>query len=703
MKNLRLKLTVLFVSVTLLHSFSQSKKLWITQGDKAFNTGDYTNAALYYAKALDDTTVLKTYVLPYETQMANQKFNTKKDSIKIAKAAIKANDTSRAADLKKLPKEDYALFQLAQSYRLNADFPNALVMYKKMVDRNTYPDARYYYALTLMNTRQYTGAMEQFEKFLATKPSTDSLVKVAKKKQSSCYFAMDSANVNRQIRIDFLDTAVFNKGNSSFAPAYFGSPTKLIFTSARKGNIITNPKKQDPEYLCDLFWTEFKDSAWTKAMNFGPSINTDQHEGPASVTPEDVFFFTRWNDEHPKEAFIYRAKMQNGNFFQALKLNENVNVPGYKSVHPCISSDGKRLYFSSNRPGGKGGFDIWVCNIDESGMVFAPQNLGEAVNTPGDEVTPFFHEVSSTLFFSSNGHVGMGGLDIFKSEFNPDNSTYGVPRNLNPPMNSSKDDSYFIMEKTQGRGFFTSDRVECPGGNCYKIFEFINQPIRFSIEGLVFDAGTNDPLAGALITVIETHGNQEPQFIVSDDAGAYTAELRGACEYFIKAQKNTYFGDAASISTKEKTASETFQQDFFLSTIPKGEIEIEGIEYDFNSVTLRPKGMENLDKIVDLLKLNDNLSVEINANTDSRGNDKYNMKLSQGRAQSCVDYLISKGIESARLIPKGWGESKPLITEAEINKMKAKSPEWEAAHQKNRRTSLVVVGESKINIINKGQ
>ena len=210
-------------------------------------------------------------------------------------------------------------------------------------------------------------------------------------------------------------------------------------------------------------------------------------------------------------------------------------------------------------------------------------------------------------------------------------------------------------------------------------------------------------MAGALVTIIETHGGSEPIFVMTDDKGGYFAELKANSEYFLKAQKTKYLADKAAAITKEKTVTTHFEQDFFLSIIPKGEIEIEGIEYDFNSAALRPVGMENLDKIVDLLNLNNNLNVEIEANTDSRGNDKYNLKLSQARAQSCVDYLVLKGIAATRLIPKGFGESNPLIKESEINKMKKKSPEWEAAHQRNRRTALKVIGESEIQIINKGK
>jgi outer membrane protein OmpA-like peptidoglycan-associated protein len=274
---------------------------------------------------------------------------------------------------------------------------------------------------------------------------------------------------------------------------------------------------------------------------------------------------------------------------------------------------------------------------------------------------------------------------------------------MNAPINSSKDDSYFVMDKSGLKGFFTSDRADCPGGNCYKLYQFMSMPVTFDISGIVFDGTTNEPMPLALVTIRNVHDDEEIYYVPTDEKGNYFVQLKANAEYFVKAQKNKFFGDAASHSTKDKTTTTHFEQDFFLSKIPEGEIEIEGIEYDFNSAELRPVSMKSLDKIVDLLVLNDNLSIDIEANTDSRGNDAYNMKLSQARAQSCVDYLVSKGIAASRLRSKGYGETNPLIKDDEINKMKKKSPEWEAAHQKNRRTALRIVGESEIKIINKGK
>ena len=733
----------LILIVSVLFSFnlhSQSNFVKIEMADKFYNQKDYANAAMMYSKVLYDTSkATLSRVLPYKVQLVNLSIlpkdvknaegTAKKDTTKnnsadtITKTTVSApaqtpantavvsdstkksnNPNATNIDPKKISKYDYVLYRLACSYLYNNDYHNAANTFHKCVERNVYQDAGYFYALSLMNVKKYQEALNAFESFVNNANSSDSLVKIARKKEAGCYLGLDSNKANKEVKVIKLDTNVFNKGNSSFAPAFYSAANKLIFTSARKGNVMLDPKKlADAEFTCDLFYTEKTDTSWSAPVNFKGPVNTDAHEGAAFYNEDGSVYFTRWNDINPKEAFIYKSKSNGTMFFQGMKLNESINIPGYRNIQPCLSGDGKRLYFVSNRPGGKGGYDIWYSSIDENGITGTPKNMGAPINTSGDEMTPFVHPLSGAFYFSSNGHAGLGGLDIFKCDFNSADSLFAFPKNLNSPINSSKDDAYFVLEKTSSKGYFSSDRDECPGGNCYKIFEFTNQPINFRIEGIVFDAQTNEPLKEALISIVDAHGVEETVYITTDDQGNYSAELKPKMEYFLKAQKNKYFGDAASVTTIDKTTTQSFQQDFFLNKIPAGEIAIDGIEYDFNSAKLRPKGMENLDKVVDLLNLNDNIKISIEANTDSRGSDAYNLKLSIARAQSCVDYIISKGIKSDRLLPKGWGETNPLVTEAEIKKMTPKSEEWEAAHQKNRRTALKVIGETEIKIINNGK
>lgn len=679
---------LLFATIILatVQVFGQSKRLWLKFADEAFFKRDYTTAIDYYTKSLDDTLILKEQVLPYEVQLVNLKIKeSKKDTSK------GKNSTAK----KEISISDYITHQLAHSYHLNYDYPNAVKYFKVVVDNGSYPEDIYHYALALMNLKEYNKSMTILEKLLESSKN-DSLKKLVQKGISSCYFALDSNSNKKLIIVKKMDTTIFNAGTSNFAPMYWNSSTRLLFTSARKGGVILNPEKQDSRYLCDLYYTELKDTGWMKPINFGRPVNTGLHEGSSVITSDEIMFYTRWSDANRNEAFIYMAKMKDGLFYESYKLNETVNKPGYRAMQPYVSFDGTKLYFSSNRPGGLGGFDLYMCNIDENGFTGEAKNLGSTINTAKDEVTPFYHTISNTLFFSSNGHTGIGGLDIFKSSLNTDDSIYAAPKNLGTPINSSKDDAYFILDRIQTKGYFSSDREDCPGGNCYDIYEFQNEPIFFDLNGTVTDYATGEPIISSLITIKDVANDEEPLFLITDEKGHYFTPLKENKQYFIKAQKKSYQASAASVTTKGLTETTHLLQDFVLDIIPGEDVVIEGIEYDLNKATLRPKSMEILDKIYDYLILNDNFSIEINAHTDTRGSDKANQILSQARAQSCVDYLISKGITKDRLLPTGYGEKKPLISDAEIAKLVPKSPEFEAAHQKNRRTAFRVMQENTL-------
>lgn len=680
------KLLLVTILLATINVFGQSKNLWLKYADAAFDKKDYPTAISYYTKVLDDSTVLSEMILPYEVQIVNLKTkNFKQDSTK-----------KKPDPAKEISKADYVNHRLANAYRLNFDYINAAIYYKKVVDNGSYPADAYYYALTLMNLKDYKDAMRTLEELLNT-TSNDSIKTAIQKKISSCYFAMDTNSFKQLIIVKKMDTLVFNAGTASFAPMYWGSNTKLLFTSARKGGVVLDPETQDSRYLCDLYYTELKDTGWMKPVNFGRPVNTGLHEGSSVVSSDDIMFFTRWSDANRNEAFIYMAKMKDNFFYEAYKLSETVNKAGYKSVQPYISFDGTKLFFSSNKPGGKGGFDLYMCNIDENGLTGEAMNLS-SLNTTGDESTPFYHSISNTLFFSSNGHTGIGGLDIFKSTLNTDDSLYSFPKNLGRPINSSKDDAYFILDRLQSRGYFSSDREDCPGGNCYDIYEFENEPIILDISGYVTDAETNEPIPSALVTIKDVHNDVDPLFLITDEKGFYSSPLFANMDYFLKAQKKGYQASSSSVSTKGLTETAHLERDFQLSKIPEADVVIEGIEYDLNKATLRPKSLEILDKIYDYLVLNDNFSIEINAHTDTRGSDKHNLRLSQARAQSCVDYLIKKGIAKDRLLPTGYGETQPLIKDDAIALMVPKSEEFELAHQKNRRTAFKVIKEGVLKV-----
>jgi outer membrane protein OmpA-like peptidoglycan-associated protein len=671
-----------FVLVSLAGN-SQSKKLWLAAADDAYKKNDYAAAVYYYTHALDDSVILSKPVLPYEPTLANLPMKELTDT---------THNILSDGKVVTVSKYDYIVHQLGHAYQLNSDYDDAVAWLKKSIDRGVYLEDEYYHAVALMQKKRYTEAMNEFESYSGSSYKTDSLARQAQRMMASCFFAKDSINnYHKQVRVHMMDTTIINKGSANFAPMFFGGTNKLMFTSARKGGVVNNPDKQDSKYLCDLWWTEQQDGVWSKPVNFGRPVNSGLHEGAGVMSADEILFLTRWSDNNHNEAFIYMAKMADGKFFECLKLDNNVNMAGYKAMHPFISHDGSRLYFSSNRPGGYGGMDIWYVNIDENGATSEPHNAGKNVNTNGNEVTPFFHNMSSTLFFASDNLPGLGGLDVYKSSYNPDDTSFAKPKNMGQPVNSSKDDAYFIMERTQTKGYFASDREDCVGGHCYDIYEFDNEPIEFTVRGTVFDAMTNMPIPGALVTIRDVHHNAEPITLTTDERGNYFTKLNPDMEFFFKAQKNKYTADASSYATKGKT--ETTHKtgfDFFLNLLPGGDVVIEGVEYENDKAALKPRSKEMLDNIYNMLKLNENISIEIGVHAD----DANGAKLTQARAQSCVDYLASKGISKDRLIAKGYGKSKPLMTDAEIAKLP--KSEQAAAHRNNSRTAFKIISETDI-------
>ncbi|PCJ27230.1 MAG: hypothetical protein COA97_04500 [Flavobacteriales bacterium] len=305
------------------------------------------------------------------------------------------------------------------------------------------------------------------------------------------------------------------------------------------------------------------------------------------------------------------------------------------------------------------------------------------------------------MYFSSDALGGIGGFDIYKTSYNDFEDSWSRSKNLGKPFNSSKDDTYYIINKDQSQGFLSSDRIICDCGEeyegsvyCYRVFQFGQPKQVFSLSGTAFNADTDEIIPNALLTFKDIRGEMDPVYITTDEQGNYKRDLEVGWELFIKAQKSKYFGDAASLSTAGLTESKHFIQDFFLTPIPLGEIEIPGIEYDFDAATLRPKSKEVLDKLVEFLQLNDNIAIEIRSHTDSRGNDNYNLKLSKRRASSVVKYLVAHGINKKRLESKGMGETESLedcskYPECGTEKIRKDCD----CHQKNRRTAFKTTSE----------
>lgn len=664
---------------------AQEKNEWLDRGDEAFKKENYHSAITYYLKVINKeitTDISKPYELkPY---VSPAKLAKEKDTKGKQKPALKLKQPAQF--------QQYIAHQLAESYRFIHDYKNAELWYKKVVDSKPpvqFPYDRFWYGDALAKNERYKAAATEFQTVIKLgERKNPTLFQQAKLKLAGCQLVSDSMYQKKEITITLLDS-IFNNGSASFSANFYGDSHTIQFTNASNDIFSEELKKENPQFDCDIYTVAKTETGWDRLIKLDNTINTDEHEAAGCLSADkNSYYFTRWSGK-TNECAIYVSKMRNQQWLVAEKLPESVNLSGFKSMHPFLTKDGKTLYFSSNRPGGMGNMDIWYIKINEEGKPDGnPVNLGTKINTSEDEVSPFVHFATSTFFYSSNGLIGFGGLDVYKSLYNPD-SLWETPKNLGTPINSSKDDAYFVMERDQLSGFVSSDRAECKsceGGACYKLYSFSKKANTFQMNGIIYDASSNRSMPGVLLTFKDIHGEDDPFYAITDSLGSFSVPIKEGRDLYIKAQKNGYFGDANTLSTQDLTESKEFSKEFFLSAIPNDDMLIPGIEYETDQATLTANAKEVLDNLADFLNLNNNLKVEISSHTDEKGEEEYNLKLSQDRARNCVDYLISKGIAPERLIANGYGETKPLVPNAET----------EEDHQKNRRTVLRTLSEEEI-------
>ena len=675
-------------------SFGQTNAELLKYGNHAFKTKNYSNSAFFLGEYIKKaTTGSSETAYPYEFLSWDPKVKEiEEDSAKLNQP-IDSNSINSDVKLNWNHNFQVALYMLGLSYYLAPNYTKAEETLKqcKELDMQLYPHSQYWYALSLISNMKYTKAQRELREYtdrISAQEKRDSLSSSYLTNAEYLIFSCKWAKANASkpvngVSVQIADS-ILNGSTSQFAVSFLKNEQNILFAS------LTNDVKVNNNSY-DIYTSKRKDSTnWENKTRYSNIINSVFHEGTPFVSKDGTkLFFTRWeNSQEAMECSIYLSRFYNGQWLQPQKLAEEVNLLGFKSMHPFLSDDGSILYFSSNRPGGKGKMDIWYCSIDEYGKVGSPINAGGAINTSEDDGSPFYSETTETLFFSSKGHIGMGGVDIFQAY-----GTFGnfhQPENLGFPINTGRDEQHFILNAKENYGFLSSDRVECTecegGTACHSIFEVEYDPPKFTLSGHVYSLLNNKPIANSLITY--KGGFVEPFFIITDENGYYFSRLRRETSYDVKAQKVRYFADAKKVSTIGLDKSSNMVHDFFLPLIPVGEIEIKGIFYDYDKWELRQESKMTLDTLVYFLNINNNIVIELSSHTDSRGADQYNMDLSQKRAQSVVDYLIYKGIKNGRLKPTGYGETKPRMENAES----------EEDHQQNRRTAFKVIGEDFIEL-----
>lgn len=558
---------------------------------------------------------------------------------------------------KKRDLRGYIAYRMAECNRLINNTGKATSAYMNAI-RYDYPDSTVYLRMgqMLQKTGRYPEAIKNYDIYMENDPSN----LLAINGIQGCELAPGWKKNPTRYEVRRMDK--FNSLRGEFSPMLAGDKyDQLYFASSRSKDKDAKVSAITGQNNNNLFLVKQDEKgAWLAPVELEDEVNTEYDEGTPSFSPDgNTMYYTycAQDPEGPRTAEIYistRSSAKWGKGTRATIVKDSVTALG----HPSISPDGKYLYFVSDAVGGFGGKDIFRARV--AGNDFGPmENLGEEINTPGDEMFPYVRD-SVTLYFASNGHPGMGGLDLFKAT--QDSTGKWKVENLGAPINSMADDFGITFAGKEERGFFCSNRNDARGYD--HIYSFERPTITIFIEGIVNDVDEY-PIEDATVRIVGKDGLNVKVPVKKD--GTYRVELERDIRYVMMASARGYLNQNYELHTGPEEKNETYIVDFFLSPISKP-VVIDNIFYDFDKATLRPESKKALDEMIKMLNDNPNVTIELGAHTDRKGTDQYNERLAQRRAQSVVDYLIAGGIEAARLEAKGYGESVPKT----INKKMAK-------------------------------
>ena len=558
---------------------------------------------------------------------------------------------------KKRDLRGYIAYRMAECNRLINNTAKATSAYMNAI-RYDYPDSTVYLRMgqMLQKTGRYPEAIKNYDIYMENDPSN----LLAINGIQGCELAPGWKKNPTRYEVRRMDK--FNSRRGEFSPMLAGDKyDQLYFASSRSKDKDAKVSAITGQNNNNLFLVKQDEKgAWLAPVELEDEVNTEYDEGTPSFSPDGktmYYTYCAQDPEGPRTAEIYistRSSAKWGKGTRATIVKDSVTALG----HPSISPDGKYLYFVSDAVGGFGGKDIFRARV--AGNDFGPmENLGEEINTPGDEMFPYVRD-SVTLYFASNGHPGMGGLDLFKAT--QDSTGKWKVENLGAPINSMADDFGITFAGKEERGFFCSNRNDARGYD--HIYSFERPTITIFIEGIVNDVDEY-PIEDATVRIVGKDGLNVKVPVKKD--GTYRVELERDIRYVMMASARGYLNQNYELHTGPEEKNETYIVDFFLSPISKP-VVIDNIFYDFDKATLRPESKKALDEMIKMLNDNPNVTIELGAHTDRKGTDQYNERLAQRRAQSVVDYLIAGGIEAARLEAKGYGESVPKT----INKKMAK-------------------------------
>ena len=587
--------------------------------------------------------------------------------------------------------------KMAQCYERINSSQKAIAAYRNVIrykqdDVNTHLS----FARQLLRNGNYKEAEKEFMGVLDSLPDNE----LARNGLESARTAPEIKQLGSRYTVKKMD--IFNSRRADYSPMLCGDEyDQLFFTSTRKeaqGDELSGITGAKPG---DIFFSQKDDKGkWTKPQTIESGLNTEYDEGACCFsTDQRVMYLTQCSTDpdYPRYATIVTSNRSDAAWGKATKLEISRDTLS-SFAHPAVSPDGEWLYFVSDMPGGMGGLDIWRVRLTSAGLGGA-ENIGAPVNTEGDEMFPTFRP-NGDLYFSSNGHPGMGGLDIFIAKVDQ----RGKYKLEHPgfPLNSQGDDFGCTFEGLRNKGYFCSNRGDGRGWD--HIYSFENPEIVQTLKGWVYEMDGYE-LPAAQVYMVGNDGTNLKLSVKGD--GSFEQEMQPGVDYVLLASCKGYLNHREEISVKPAKESEEYTLQFPLASI-RVPVLIDNIFYDFDKATLRPESATALDELVGMLNENPNVTIELSAHADYRGSAEYNKRLSQRRAESVVNYLIAHGIPKERLTPMGYGVEKPktirkkltekypwlkendVLTEEFVKALKDPEKE-EICNQLNRRTEFVVL------------
>lgn len=574
-------------------------------------------------------------------------------------------------------------FILAEISSIGGRHSQAIDYYRQSIKINPeyHPEVYLYLAEQYIRLAGYAEAISNLEICLESDGLRQAARQHAGRLLASCLFAIEAVKHPVAFEPMNLGDSV-NTEMDEYWPSLTADEEKLVFT-----RLVPNPFPSQPgqgKMQEDFYQSIRTDSVWSLAKNLGQPLNTPWNEGAQSVTADGqyMFFTACGRDNGLGSCDIYISRRTEHGWGTPQNLGPPVNSPAWES-QPSISPDGKTLYFVSNRKAGKGKMDIWMSTLTAEGRWGEPVNLGDMINTPEDEMSPFIHHDNRTLYFASSGHPGMGGLDLFRAQ-KDEKDKWAAPENLGYPINTQFDETGLVVNAPGNRAYYASDRLKGKGRDIYS-FELYPEirpdPVTY-MKGIVYDSITMHRLV-ARFELIDLETASLTMEAWSDRNGEFLVCIPSDRDYALNVSRKGYLFYSGHFSlTGHYSSLDPFEKDVPMVPIRVGEATVlNNVFFEFDSDKLLPASTAELDKLVDFLEQNPALEVELGGHTDETGTHEYNMDLSMRRARSVYRYLTLKGIDEKRLSYMGYGKTRPVDTNL--------TPEGRA---RNRRTELTITG-----------